>query len=129
MAPSDNCDREKYKPLASLNLIKPTSHLDKSTRFIESLQKGNYHDGNYQMGTKRTTWAGETTMTAGYDPEPTFSLGHGSRSTKFKYRETPTKSDYFVEHKHNTPLGSAYFEGGARYSNGVIGWFVNLTFR
>jgi hypothetical protein len=44
-----------------------------------------------------------------------------------KYRETPNLSAVFVEHKAETPLGTAYCEGGGKYSNGVVGFFISLV--
>jgi len=71
-------------------------------------------------------------MTGGIDSvtrEPACSLTHGSDKLKAKYRETPNHSAVFVEHKAEILLGTAYYEGRGKYSNGIVGFFISLVFR
>jgi hypothetical protein len=110
------------------DLLKPKTPYE----CVESLKQGNPRDGTYQMVGQHSGALGKTVVTGGIDSvtrEPACSLAHGSDKLKVKYRETPNHSAVFVEHKAETPLGTAYCEGGGKYSNGVIGFFISLAFR
>ena len=110
------------------DLLKPkTSH-----ERVESLKQGNPRDGAYQVRGQHSGALGETVVTGGVDPatrELVCSVAHGSDKVKAKYREKPGHSAVLVERKVETPLGTAYCEGGGKYNNGVVGFFISLVFR
>jgi len=111
--------------------LKPTTLKGHVESVVKSLRQGNPRDGDLQIASRHSGSLGETVGTCGYDPTKGLvgSIGHGSKDWQVKYREASDHSALFVERKVHTPLGTGYCEAGGKYSNGIIGFFVNLAFR
>ncbi|KAK4075267.1 hypothetical protein Purlil1_12697 [Purpureocillium lilacinum] len=105
-------------------------------RLLSTMKQGNPGDGLYQLrgerpirGYKATGTVGITGGSLKETGGASYSVGIGTDDTQLKYRERSDQSAVYIEKKMKTPAGTAYGEAGGNYSNGVLGFFINLAFR